>query len=150
MKLVRIHLYLQRPARRAELAEFEYFKNIFDAMSPDERQANDIHRPQDLMRESVKARNVVYYGSRDVPMFNQVFTAPVDIDTGKPGANEAYKRAFTPLMQKHLRPGHETFYIVGEFKVPGKKSGAKGRRTICAEFRTLTARTEIPIRHLRH
>lgn len=151
MKLIRIHLYLQRPATRSELAEYKYFQDIFDNMGREERERNQIRRPVDLMTEKVSARNVVYYGSRYAPMYNEIFTAPVEIETGTPGANEEYRRAFAELMRDHIGRKRakpvETFYIVGEFDVATTtKSGRVGHRS---EFRTITARTEIPLRHLR-
>lgn len=141
MKLISVHLVLQRPATEEEISEYEYYKEIFDSMDPEQRALNDIHRPADLAREADNpAKNVVYYGTRREPIFNEEYVRPTDITAAKAGANEAIKRILASMIAENRRPEHETFHASGEFEIDGVYIG----------FKNLAARSEFPVRGVRH
>ncbi|MCP5101865.1 MAG: hypothetical protein GY950_00715 [bacterium] len=139
MQIDAIHLSLQRPASDEEITEYEYLKEIFDAMSAEEKALNDIKRVVDLAADDSPARHVVYYGgTRREPLYNEIYTEPVLIKVGIAGANNEIRAQLSAMIAKYREPVHETFHSAGEFSHNGVDIG----------FKNITARAEFPVRSI--
>jgi hypothetical protein len=138
-KLRNLHIVCQRLATEGEKKAFKYYQNLFDLMHPEERRANSIHRPQDLIAPGDPLREMVYFTSRRNPLINETMIVKAPPLKGEAGDNLRYFQAAMRLIDSNEGQGYETFYIAGEY----------GPITD-PQFRTLTARTEFQVRRVRH
>jgi hypothetical protein len=128
--LIRIHLYLQRPASEKEILSYQRYQRRWEAMDFTRRPS----RVRDLMPDDAPGAKVVYYATREEPLANDIFTNEARIERGVPGANDKFKRVVSRMISLYRRPEHGAFYVVGEFAERGVRAPV---------FRTIVARTEL-------
>ena len=133
MILTKIILYLSRPASEAEIEEYQYYQEMFDGMSVDERAAHGLRKPTDLAPEGADVRNVTYYHLKKNPLYNEAYEQTGRMETGTPNATYRFKQIVATMLKRHVRPYHVSYYVIGEFEEGGREVG----------FRTLVKRTEV-------
>lgn len=127
-----LELVLQRYATEEEREQFYYLKELWDAMSVDERAARGLRRVTDLAPPDSPLRDAVRYTGRpvDLLMVNERHFEKVEIPVGIPGAKEALKRAAAKMLARYVRSEHQSCYVVGEFS--DDRGRVKGFRTLIA------------------
>ena len=120
MRLVRLYLHLQRPATEEEIGAYGYYRNIFNAMSWQERRTNNIVHTIDLMPADSPLRQVSLYGDTEqAPRFDETFTQQTDISLDDPDADDVMQAIIGNMIARHFQARyHQTLSVTGEFYDP--------------------------------
>lgn len=139
LKIIAIHLFLQRPATEREVSRYEYLRGLWEEFDPEERARYGFRRPQDMAKERETVRRFVRYEAES-PMINEIKIEPVEIESGRPGATDRVKRVIARMFTRYAKARHEFFYVVAEF------AAGKGDSML----KTIVARSQVRLWNVRH